>query len=127
MLRNILITLGLIVALLQYMGFPYSIARWIWTFCGVAIVLLLSISRKSSKVREAEKVTEETPRSLHVERTEVQDFPRVHIERSTVTDTEHIVESPGENTTVEKTVTVVRKRRRKEQQEEIPRLPEAIQ
>ena len=122
MLRKILVLLGFIVAILPYLGFPYSIAHWIWTGSGVAIILLLTISKKGKSyhdgVREEseERPMKEKPRSLHVERTEVEDYPRMHVERTTTRDTERVEETPNTETEIEKTVTVIRRKKSKNRQ-----------
>lgn len=56
---------------------------------------------------------ETAPRSLHVERREVDDRAGVHIERETITDTERIDDSPNTDIVVEKQVTVMRRRKQK--------------
>lgn len=111
-LRGILITLGLVVAVLPYAGIPYSIAHWVYTFSGFSVVFLLTVSKKERGRSDARR-DEDAPRSLHVERTEVEDYPRVHIERSITTDTERVEETPNTETEIEKTITVVRRKKRK--------------
>lgn len=113
MLRNILIIIGLLVALDPYLGFPASLDRFILTGLGLAICFLLVFSKRPRTHKEVEEVVEEGPRMLHVERTEVEDSPRMHIERRTVEDTESVTEAAGEETVVEKKTTVVRRKKRK--------------
>jgi hypothetical protein len=113
MLRNILIVIGLLVALNPYLGFPTSLDRWILTGLGLSMVFLLSFSKRGRTHKEVRETVDEGPRVLHVERTEVEDSPRMHIERQTVEDTESLPGAPGEETVVEKKTTVVRRRKRK--------------
>lgn len=112
--------LGLLVAFLPYLGFPYEVDKWIWTFAGFAVVAILFFSKRSRVRREVNQHTEESveteggrPRALHVERTEVEDRPRMHLERKTIVDTEHRHEDDNTDTMVEKKMTVVRRRRQK--------------
>lgn len=112
--------LGLLVAFLPYLGFPYEVDKWIWTFAGFAIVAILFFSKRSRVRREVHQLSEESeakeggkPRALHVERTEVEDRPRMHLERKTVVDTERRHEDDNTDTLVEKKMTVIRRRRQK--------------
>lgn len=50
--------------------------------------------------------------TLHVERTEVEDRPLVHIEKKVVVDTEEMSESPDSVSVIEKQTTTTRRRRR---------------
>lgn len=117
MRRNILIILGLLTALLPYIGFPYDINKWIWTITGFTTVILLIVPIRRSRVhyREIEQETdaESAPRSLHVERREVNDRGGVHIERETITDTAQTIDSSNTDIVVEKQVTVTRRRKQK--------------
>lgn len=120
MVRNVVMLLGLLVAFLPYLGFPYEIDKWIWTFTGFAIVAILFFSKRSRVRREVSQHSEESgerengrPHALHVERTEVEDRPRMHLERKTVVDTERRHEDDNTDTLVEKKITVVRRRRQK--------------
>lgn len=122
--------LGLLVAFLPYLGFPYEVDKWIWTFAGFAIVAILFFSKRSRVKREVHQHSEESeekeggrPRALHVERTEVEDRPRMHLERKTVVDTERRHEDDNTDTLVEKKMTVIRRRRPKPETstEESPR------
>jgi hypothetical protein len=117
MRRNILIFLGLLTALLPYMGFPYDVNKWIWTITGFVIVafLIVPLRRRGVHHRENDEARniEATPRSLHVERREVDDRAGIHIERETITDTERIDDSPNTDIVVEKQVTVMRRRKQK--------------
>ncbi len=113
MLRNILMLLGFLVVLLPYIGLPYEYDKWLDTFAGFAIIVIVYFSKRSRVRREVTQEFEETPRALHVERTEVEDRPRMHLERKTVVDTERRHEAPNTDTLIEKKVTVVRRRRQK--------------
>ena len=120
MVRNVVMLLGLLVALLPNLGFPYEVDKWIWTFAGFAIVGILFFSKRGRIRREVNQHTEESaekdggrPRALHVERTEVEDRPRMHLERKTVVDTERRHEDDNTDTMVEKKITVVKRRRQK--------------
>ncbi len=113
MVRSILMILGLLVAFLPYLGFPYEFDRWVWTFAGTAIVVILFFTQRSRVRREVTEQVETSPRSLHVERMEVEDRPRMHLERKTVVDSERRHEEPNTDTLVEKKVTVIRRRRQK--------------
>jgi hypothetical protein len=123
MLRKMLIALGLVVAVLPYLGFPEKWDAGISTIAGVIIVLLVLISRRRTHGRFADESSTQSmtdfsagtlsPRALHVEHSEVEDRPSMHIERDTVVDTERKEESPDIETTIEKKVTVVRRRRKK--------------
>jgi hypothetical protein len=127
MLRRILMILGFVVLLTPQVGLPESYDTVIYTFAGVLIVFLLFMSRPRVH-RETRAVTAEqdieisheqtpdpaTPRALHVERTEVEERPNLHIERETIVDTENVNEDPNTDTTIEKKMTVIRRRRKKE-------------
>jgi hypothetical protein len=114
MRRNILIFLGLLTALLPYMGFPYDINKWVWTIVGFTITALLIVPLRRGRIRAQDgEDAEMEPRSLHVERREVDDRAGMHIERETITDTERIDDSPHTDIVVEKQVTVMRRRKQK--------------
>jgi hypothetical protein len=114
MRRNILILLGFLTALLPYLGFPYDINKWIWTLAGFIIVILLVVPFRRGRVhREESEYSDAAPRSLHVERREVDDREGMHIERETITDTERIPDAPNTDIVVEKQVTVMRRRKQK--------------
>lgn len=123
MLRKILIVLGLLVAAIPYLGFPQAWDTVLFTAIGFSIMLLVFMSRRSSRRREGEELSvqderetaseEEAPRALHVEHTEVEERPNVHIERETMVDTACVAESPDTETTIEQQVTVTRRRRKK--------------
>jgi hypothetical protein len=113
MRRNILIFLGLLTALLPYMGFPYDINKWVWTVVGFTIVLLLAVPLRRERIHARDGDVGSVPRSLHVERREVDDRAGMHIERETITDTERIDDSPNTDIVVEKQVTVMRRRKQK--------------
>lgn len=112
MLRKILIGLGVVVTLLPYLGFPSSVDTVIYTTAGLLIIFLLTIGRRVRPHHEVSENVTEAPHRLHVERTEVDDAPLMHIEKQTIVDTEEIEESPDVETTIEKKTTVTRKRRR---------------
>ncbi len=112
MLRNTLIVIGLLVALLPYLGFPQEFDKFILTFLGLLLVFLLSFSRKHKAHKTAEEAVEE-PKVLHVERTEVEDSASMHIERTTVEDTKREYDSTGGETVVEEKISVVRRRKRR--------------
>ncbi len=117
MRRNILIVLGLLTALLPYLGFPYDISKWIWTISGFMIVALLVVPFRGRKMHAQAKMgvggVEALPRSLHVERREVDDRAGMHIEREIITDTERIEDAPNADIVIEKQVTVSRRRKQK--------------
>ncbi len=128
MRRKILIFLGLLVALLPYLGFPYDYNKWVWTSAGFLIVFLVLLPR-TPKIRRLEDRLDEMsqmtrgqrgntendiPRSLHVERRETEDKGEVHIERETVVDTQRTLESPTRDTIVERKISVVRRRKKAE-------------
>ncbi len=119
MLRNILMLLGFIVAVLPYVGLPYDFTKWVWTILGLVIVFLLFLSQKWKlhyipyALEENEDNEQEEVRELSVLRHEKIDRPEVHIEKEIVTDT--IVDSHGAHeVSVEETkVTTVRQKRKK--------------
>lgn len=113
MLRNILITAGLLVALDPYLGFPQSIDKFIITILGFFIVFVLIITRRGRLHYDSVSSDSAQPKILHVERTEVEDSPKMHIERTTTLDTEEIESNSGEQVMTEKKTTVVRRRKRK--------------
>ena len=114
-------TIGFLVACLPYLGLPHSWQAVISTVLGFMIigVLLLARRRKSApaSVLPAERAQE--GRSLHVERMEVVERPEVHVERETIIDTAQVHENTETETTVEKKVTVLRKRKKKQKPEEV--------
>jgi hypothetical protein len=135
MRRKILIFLGLLVALLPYLGFPYDYNKWVWTTAGFLIVFLVLLPRtpkirrleerfdamsRSSRVSQEDGGEGEPQRSLHVEQRETEDRGGVHIERETIVDTKHIEESLPPvspdviDTIVERKVSVVRRRKKAE-------------
>lgn len=111
MLRNILIVVGLLVALDPYLGFPQAFDKFILTGLGLFIVFLIALTRRGRMHHEVHETKELSPKMLHVERTEVEDSPRMHIERSTVEDTKSQEDDEGGETVVEKKVTTVRRRK----------------
>lgn len=139
MRRKILIFLGLLVALLPYLGFPYDYNKWIWTTAGFLIVFLLLLPRTPkirrledrldemshlSRTSHTDMAESEAPRSLHVERRETEDRGGVRIERQTIVDTKRTEKTlspasptfPGSSditdTIVERKVSVVRRRKK---------------
>lgn len=118
MLRKILIGLGILVTLLPYLGFPASIDMVISTASGLLIVSLLMFGRKSRSHHEVSENVTEAPHHLHVERLEVEDAPRVHIEKQIIVDTEEVDESPDTETTIEKKTTVTRRRHHSSRRDE---------
>ena len=128
MLRNIIITIGFLVALDPYLGFPESIDALILTTLGLALVFLTALSRRGRVHRREviEDDEDESPKILHVERTEVEDTPQVHIGRVTTVDKEITHEASGEDTEVEKKTTVVRKRKRKQREEQFDVTPSPL-
>jgi len=114
MLRNIIIFIGLLVALNPYLGFPDSIDKFILTTLGLLLVFLVALSRRPKSHHDAPVESEDNPVILHVERTEVEDTPQLHIERTTTVDREMTHDTQGENVEVEKKTTVVRRRKQKQ-------------
>lgn len=124
MRRNMLIFLGLLVALLPYLGFPYEYNKWVWTTAGFFIVFLVLLPRTSKMRRLEERLDEmskslrgnekenDMPRSLHVERREAEDRAGMRIERQTILDTQHTSASPTSDMLVEQKVSVVRRRKK---------------
>jgi hypothetical protein len=122
MLRNVIISIGLIVALVPYLGFPQSVDTVILTTLGLTLVVFTLLARRKLKRPRSEEravaseteVTEHTaPKVLHVERTEITDTPTVHIERVTTVDQATETAFSGEETIVEAKTTVVKRRKRK--------------
>jgi hypothetical protein len=112
MLRNILIVIGLLVALDPYLGFPQSVDKFILTGLGLSIVFLLTLARRG-KFHHDRPASDVAPKILHVERTEVEDSPKMHIERTTTLDTEEVESQDGEKVMTEKKTTVVRRRKQR--------------
>ena len=98
--------------------------------CSIAFFAALLRTKRPSRAfdieERGEREEDESPKILHVERTEVEDTPQVHIERITTVDTSSSQSSPDEETLVEQKTTVVRKRKRKQHAEDAPQplLPE---
>ncbi len=127
-LRKILISLGVLIAALPYLGLPSWIDTTLYTLSGLTIVFLLTIWKRGGREH---KVTEEKseivprkkgePRALHVKRREVENYPEMHVEKETTfgklsastLDTEHIEESLDEDAIVEKKITVTHTKKRK--------------
>ncbi|OGZ07065.1 MAG: hypothetical protein A2942_03355 [Candidatus Lloydbacteria bacterium RIFCSPLOWO2_01_FULL_50_20] len=122
-LRKILIVLGFLVAVVPYLGFPLWFKNLLLTLVGLTIVFFLTLFQKIRTRREtAEEKNEalvqraEEPKTLHVERNEVEDYPEMRVEKEITFDrlsagtleTKHIEESPDTDTTVEEKVNVVR-------------------
>lgn len=117
MLRNILIAIGLLVAINPYLGFPQSVDKFILTGLGLSMVFLLVLSRKGRMHREVKEMVSENLGIHHVERTEIEDTPRMHVERSVIEDTQSIPDMNGEDVVVEKKTSVVRRRKIKTRDE----------
>ncbi len=112
MLRNILIGLGFFIAILPYVGFPYSWHSVLSSLSGLAIIFLLMLTRRRT-FRTETSIPEEIPQSLHVERKETSERHDMHVEREIVIDTERMPLTPGSEMVVEKKITVERRRRKK--------------
>lgn len=117
MLRNILIAIGLLVAINPYLGFPQSVDKFILTGLGFLMVFLLVLSRKGRIHREVKETVSDSLGMHHMERTEIEDTPRMHVERSMIEDTESIPDTDGEDIVVEKKTSVVRRRKIKTRDE----------
>ena len=119
MLRNILMFLGFITAVLPYVGLPYDFTKWVWTIVGLLIVFLLFLSQKGKlhyipySLEESDDSGTEAGRELLVLRHEKEDRPEVHIEKETTTDTIIDGESEREVKVEETKITTIRKRRKK--------------
>ncbi len=113
MLRRILIVLGLLIAVLPYLGLPYDWQMTTSTVVGLLIVTILMFSRRPRRIPENPAPPQEEERVIHVERMEVIERPEVHVEREIVIDAERLPEMRNEETTVEKKVTVIRRRKKK--------------
>lgn len=113
MLRNLLIVIGLLVAINPYLGFPQVLDKFILTGLGLFMVFLLTLSRRGRLTPDMTENAEEVPKVLHVERMEVEDSPQVHIERNITLDTERTHNRQGDEVFTEKQVTVVRRKKRK--------------
>ncbi len=112
MLRKILISLGLLITLLPYLGFPAAVDTVILTTSGLMIIFLLMFGRKIRVHHDVSENMTEPPHRLHVKRLDADDTPQVHVERKTIVDIEEINETPHATTTVEKMTTVTRRKRR---------------
>ncbi len=118
MLRNILMFLGFLVAILPYIGLPYDFTKWVWTIIGLVIVFLLFFSQKGKLhyipySLEDDSFTAEQPRELAVQRHEKEDRPEVHIEKEITTDTIIGSENDREVKIEETKVTTIRRRKKK--------------
>lgn len=113
MLRKILIALGILVALVPYLGFPSAYDTVLLTGLGLSIVGLIVLGKRPRVRRDVRDETTELPRGLHVEHHEVEERPQMHVERDVVTDVERIDEDTEGETVVERQVSVVRRRRKK--------------
>ena len=121
MLRNIIITIGFLVATLPHLGFPDTIDTLVLTVLGLSLVFLTALSRRGKSPRkDVYTEDEESPKILHVERTEVEDTPQVHIERVTTVDKEMTHDASGEDTEIEKKTTIVKRRKRKQREANEP-------
>ena len=124
MLRNILIAIGLLVAINPYLGFPQSVDKFILTGLGLLMVFLLVLSRKGRMHREVKETITDNLGIHHIERTEIEDTPLMHVERSVIEDTESIPNTNGEDIVVEKKTSVVRRRKIKTRDEFVSQEPE---
>ena len=117
MLRNLLMLLGLLVAFLPYLGFPYEWNRFVWTTAGLLVFFMVFFSRRgvsvSSSIKEVFHMQNDT-RSLHVERHTVKDGPLVPIEREVTVDTTAENETDELVMTTEKSVAIKRKSRKQQ-------------
>jgi hypothetical protein len=119
MLRNILMLLGFITAVLPYVGLPYDFTKWVWTIIGLVIVFLLFFSQKGRlhyipySLEENGDQQADEARELSVLRHETEDRPEVHIEKEITTDT--VIDGQGEREVkVEETkITTIRKRKKR--------------
>jgi hypothetical protein len=116
MLRNILMSVGFLVAVLPYVGLPYDVTKWIWTFAGLFLMVLIFFvqhpKRRESVVILDEPTIEETPRELDVVRHEDTLRPEMHVERTIVVERTSM-EDGDEVTTLETNVTKAKRKRRK--------------
>lgn len=93
MLRHVLISLGLLVAVLPYLGFPYDVNKWVWTLTGLLIVFLLYFSQKGKfsygpyTNDEYKKDESETPRELGVVHHKKSHHQEMHIESPLIMET----------------------------------------
>ena len=113
MLRKILIGIGIFIAVLPYLGFPHAWQVVMDTLAGLGIVGLLTLSRRPRQHNFVREFSGEENGILHVERHEVQETPTLHIERDVVTETTSAPMGVEGEATIERQVTVSRKRRRK--------------
>ncbi len=117
MLRNVLMSLGFIVAILPYVGLPYDVTKWIWSAIGLVIVFLLFFSRKGRLHYIPYELDEEeraTSTELRVTRHDEVDRPVVHIERETLLEALAGPDEPADVVTIEETkITSIKKRKRK--------------
>ena len=112
MLRNILIVTGLLVAIDPFLGFPQSVDKFILAGLGLFIVFLILLTRRSRMHHDPDTVSRDTPKTLHIERTEVEDSPRMHIERSIIEDTESLANNIDTDLLIENKTTVIRRRKK---------------
>ena len=115
MLRRILISLALLVALLPYLGFPHSWQAAISTIAGFIIAIVLLFARPHRIPQSTSSSTEHSTaegKALHVERMEVVERPELYVERETVIDTELVNRSNETETVIEKKTVTTRRRRK---------------
>jgi hypothetical protein len=92
MLRNILMMLGFLIALLPYLGFPYDVDKWIWTLSGLLIVFLVFFSERGRLPSSASVERRDTdlqkmpPQRLEVDHRDVASSPEVSIEQVSVSE-----------------------------------------
>ncbi len=51
MLRKIIMSLGVFIAVLPYLGFPHSVNNWLYSIAGLLIFFLLVFSKKTKHIR----------------------------------------------------------------------------
>lgn len=112
MLRRILITLGVIIAILPHLGFPSTFDTFVYTFSGLIIVFLLAAPESWVAYTNVKSERGIRPHSIHITHSEVKQYPDGEIEREVTVDKE-FAESPDEDTTVEKKTTIVHARKRR--------------
>lgn len=118
MLRNLLMWIGFIVAILPYLGIPYDVTKWIWTILGLFIVFVLFFSQKGKLHYIPYSLEEETSplldlRELSVSHDEKVEHPEMHIEKEVVTEIPHNTHTSHEVKIEEMKVTTTFHRKRK--------------
>lgn len=113
MLRKLLIGIGFVIIFLPHLGLPHTWQAVISTCTGLVMIGMLFLSRRPKITHEMSEHPDGTPRTLHVERTEVEERPEVRIERETIVDTEESKDQSDTETTIEKQTTIVRRRKKR--------------